>query len=165
MNILTKKFILIMVLIAGWAFLWISTGITHNNSAPNFECILCHEGEGSSEVIIEGLPKKYIPDKIYKMTLIVKGDVESLGDNAGGFAIEASAGELIPVDKKNTQLSDGILTHTKEGSALRKWVFGWKAPHEKKEVTLSVMAVAANGDFSATGDLVGADGYTIMPGK
>jgi hypothetical protein len=165
MDIRVKKIILFGILLTALSFLWITTGTTHNNSAPNFECIQCHEGEGSSEVTIEGLPKKYVPDKTYKMTLVVKSDVESLGDNAGGFAIEASAGELIPVDKENTQLSDGILTHTKEGSALRKWVFGWKAPHEKKEITLSVMAVAVNGDFSVIGDLVGADGYTIMPGK
>jgi len=160
-----KKIVLFLVIAFGITAFVVSTGNSSNNSAPNFECILCHEGAGSSEINVEGLPKKYTPGKTYKMILMVKGDVESLGDVAGGFAIEASAGELINIDKKNTQLSEGILTHTKEGSGLREWTFGWKAPSEKAEVTLSVMAVAANGDFSVIGDLVGADGYTIMPGK
>jgi len=162
---MAKRIILFGMFLIALTFFWISSGITHNNSAPNFECIQCHEGEGSAEIRIDGLPKKYVPGKTYKMVLVVNSDMESIGDNAGGFAIEASAGELKAIDKKNTQLSDGILTHTKEGSALRKWTFGWKAPLQKIPVDITVMAVAVNGDFSVVGDLVGADTYTIMPIK
>ncbi|MBI5051030.1 MAG: hypothetical protein HZC11_09240 [Nitrospirae bacterium] len=160
-----KKIVLFLVIAFGITAFVVSTGNSSNNSAPNFECIQCHEGSGSAEIGIKGLPKKYIPNKTYKMTLSVVSDMQSSGDNAGGFAIEASAGELKAIDKKNTQASDGILTHTKEGSALRKWTFGWKAPAQKIPVDITVMAVAANGDFSTAGDMVGADGYSIMPGK
>ncbi|MBI5410150.1 MAG: hypothetical protein HZA14_12370 [Nitrospirae bacterium] len=161
-----NKLILSFIITLGIIALFVSVGVSHNNSAPNFECIQCHEGGmGDVEIKLEGLPEKYVPGKTYKMTLTVVSENESLGDVAGGFAVEASAGELIVVDKKNTQLSDGILTHTKEGSALRKWVVGWKAPSQKIETDLSVMAVAANGDFSTAGDVIGADGFSITPGK
>ncbi len=143
----------------------ISTVQSHNNSAPNFECISCHGEEGAAQIKVEGMPKSYVPGKTYKMTLAVSSPVVSAGDNAGGFAVEASAGELIVMDKKNTQLSGSILTHTQEGAALRKWAIGWKAPKQKMPVDISVMAVSANGDFSPAGDMVGADGYTVKPGK
>jgi hypothetical protein len=114
-------------------------------------------------VKVDGLPKKYVPGKTYKLTITVNSTMKSEGDVAGGFAAEASAGTLVVVDKKNTQLSDGLLTHTQEGSALRKWTIGWKAPSRKEEVTLSIMAMAANGDFSPNGDIVGAEIVTLKP--
>lgn len=160
-----KKFILFLLIGLGIVSFFASTGSSHNNSAPNFECNTCHQGEGSAEVKIEGLPVKYIPGKIYKMTLIIESDNQSFGDNAGGFAMEASAGELIATDNKNTQVSEGFLTHTQEGAALRKWTFGWKAPAEKKEADLTIMAVAANGDFSPVGDVIGTNDFSITPEK
>lgn len=164
---MAKKFILVIILLAGLILLAAHRGNSHNNSAPNFECIGCHQGEGSAEVKIDGLPKNYVPGKTYKMTLTIESDNQSFGDVAGGFALIASAGELKVVDKKDTQLSEGIMTHTQEGSAFREWTFGWKAPSEKIEtgVDLTIMAVAANGDFSPVGDVVGTDGFSIMPGK
>lgn len=163
MNKGVKNIILLIVLVIGLVFLGISIGDTHNNSAPNFECMLCHKAEKVSEIDIkiEGLPKAYIPGKTYRLALTITSGITSLGDNAGGFAVRASAGELRVMDKKNTQLSNGILTHTQEGAALRKWTFGWKAPAEKMEVSLKVMGVAADGDFSPAGDIVGFDRYTI----
>ena len=159
----TKKITLLLVVILGLTFLVMSVGNSHNNSAPNFDCISCHEGgSGNAEVKIDGIPKKYTPGQTYKMTLTITSDMQSLGENAGGFAIEASAGELIDTDKKNTQISDGILTHTQNGSALRKWTFGWKAPAQKTGADITVMAVAVNGDFSPAGDLIATEGYTIM---
>ncbi|MBI5098724.1 MAG: hypothetical protein HZB30_05745 [Nitrospirae bacterium] len=162
---MTKKIILFLVISLGIISLVVSTGNSHNNSAPNFECIGCHQGEGSAEIKIDGLPEKYIPGKTYKITLTIVSDNQSLGDVAGGFAIEASAGDLMVTDRKNTQLSEGFLTHTKEGSAFRKWTFGWKAPVQKTEANLTVMAVAANGDYSPAGDVTGAGGFLIMPEK
>ncbi len=160
-----KKYILLSVVALGMIALVVSIGNSHNNSAPNFDCIECHQGEGSAVVKIDGLPGKYVPGKVYKMTLTIESDNQSYGDNAGGFAVEASAGELVVTDNKNTQVSEGILTHTQEGSALRKWMIGWKAPAQNVPVDLTVMAVAANGDFSSVGDVIGTEGFSIMPGK
>lgn len=142
------------------------TVFSHNNSAPNFDCIGCHEGEMVTDLVeIRGLPKSYVPGKKYELTVAINSKEKSLGDVAGGFAVEAKGGELIVKDKKHTQLSEGILTHTQEGSALRKWTFIWKAPAEKIGADMSVMAVAANGDYSSAGDKVGAAGYSILPPK
>jgi len=161
----TKKkiipFVLGIILI-----LSISTGYAFNNSAPNFKCNTCHQGKVSVKMAkIEGLPVSYIPGKTYRLTLILRSRLKSFGEVAGGFAIKASAGELIDIDKKNTQISDGFLTHTKEGSTLRKWTFGWKAPSTKTDVTIKVMGIAANGDFSPAGDMVGLAKFRMVPIK
>jgi hypothetical protein len=135
-----------------------------NNSAPNFRCNECHEGKVSIKMAeIEGLPLTYVPGETYQVTLVLKSRVESFGEVAGGFAVNASAGELIDTDKENTQISDGFLTHTKEGSILRKWTFKWKAPPTKTEVTMKVMGVTANGDFSPAGDMVGLAKFRSVP--
>lgn len=161
----TRKLILFLVITSGIISLIVSTGNSHNNSAPNLECTSCHQGEGSAEIKLDGVPENYIPGKTYRITLSVISDNQSLGDVAGGFAVEASAGELMVTDRKNTQLSEGFLTHTQEGSAFRKWTFGWKAPVQKTGANLTIMAVAANGDYSPAGDVTGAGGFPIMPGK
>lgn len=146
--------------------LYVSTGYSHRNSAPNLDCISCHEGEMVQGMVkVQGLPKAYTPGKTYTLTVIVTSDLESMSESTGGFAVEALAGKLIVKDKKNTQLSNGILTHTQEGSGLRKWTFNWKAPSEKIDSNITVMAVAANGDYSAFGDRVGADSYAIKPAR
>ncbi len=156
---------LILILFCMTGF-YVSTGYGHRNSAPNLECISCHEGEMVQDMVkIKGLPKNYVPGKTYNLTVIVKSDLESMSESKGGFAIEASAGELIVKDKEHTQLSDGILTHTQEGSGLRKWNLSWEAPSDKVDASITVMAVAANGDYSPVGDKVGANSYTIKPSK
>ncbi len=146
--------------------LHISTVHSFNNSAPTFECLTCHVGQMAVDMVeIRGLPKNYVPGKTYKLTIVVTSDMKSMGEVQGGFALEASAGKLIEQDKKNTQISNGILTHTWEGSHHRTWTFGWKAPTERKDVHITVMALAANGDFSSPGDIVGVNSYTIKPKK
>jgi hypothetical protein len=104
---------------------------------------------------LDGFPVSYTPGKTYNLTLSLSSRVKSFGEVAGGFAVKTSGGSLIDVDKLNTQISDGFLTHTKEGSVLRKWNFDWKAPSVKEEVTMKIMGIAANGDFSPAGDKVG----------
>jgi hypothetical protein len=158
-----KQVLSIMVILAA-VVLSVSVGSGHNNSAPNLECVGCHQGDMASDLVkVDGLPKKFVPGKTYKLTITVNSKMKSEGDVAGGFAVEASGGTLVIVDKKNTQLSGGMLTHTQEGSALRKWTIGWTAPKKKEEVTLSIMALAANGDFSPNGDEVGAEIVTLKP--
>jgi len=143
-----------------------SPSYSHNNSAPNMECINCHQGEMVPDMVtIEGIPKAFVPGKVYTFAAKVTSSMKSEGDVAGGFAVEVSGGELIVSDKKHTQISDGLLTHTQEGSAFRKWTFKWKAPAKREDVNVNIMAVAANGDFSAIADHVGANSYTIKPAK
>lgn len=146
---------------------FISNSYSFNNSAPNFECFVCHRPVEPHETTINitGVPRVYEPGKTYVITLTVKSTLKSRNEVQGGFAAAASAGELIATDAKNTQLSNGIMTHTQEGSHRRKWSFSWKAPATKTDIELRVMAVAADGDFSATNDAVTAELFTIKPAK
>ena len=162
-----KIAVFLALIILGTAGVYVSTVYGHRNSAPSLECTSCHEGVMFQDLVkIQGLPKSYAPGKTYNLTLILKSDLKSMSESAGGFAVQASAGKLIVTDKKNTQLIDTTLTHTQEGNAFRKWTFGWKAPSQQKEdVNITVMAVAANGDYSSVGDELGAGSYTIKPVK
>ncbi|MBF0328835.1 MAG: hypothetical protein HQL10_06730 [Nitrospirae bacterium] len=148
------------------SFLYAATAQSHNNSAPNMECLSCHDGDIQAGMVsIQGIPKNYKPGKVYTMSVVVKSNLESLGEIKGGFALEADKGTLVVKDKKNTQLIDGFLTHTQEGSHFRKWTFSWKAPEDKSDASISLMAVASNGDYSSQGDHVGTGSYTIKFGK
>jgi hypothetical protein len=154
----------ILIIIVAVLVLGISNGYAFNNSAPNFKCVQCHKGSVSIRMAkLQGLPFSYVPGETYMLTLILSSRVKSFGDVAGGFAIKASAGELRDTDRKNTQLSDGFLTHTKEGSVFRIWTFEWIAPSENKDVMMKVMGIAANGDFSPAGDKVGLSKYRTVP--
>jgi len=159
-----KTLLFLIVILCGITVIYVSTGSGHRNSAPTFDCMACHVGEFVPDMVkIEGLPKTYIPGRAYKVTVTIVSDLESMSESRGGFAIEATAGELIDRDRKHTQLSNGILTHTPEGSELRKWTFSWRAPRERADANIIVMAVAANGDYSAVGDEVGVASQTIKP--
>jgi hypothetical protein len=130
----------------------------YQNGAPTLKCYTCHTptGDHASTLKVKGIPKEYKPGKTYRMSVAVKSDIRSLGDVKGGFVMRASAGELIASDPVNTQMSNGLLTHTIEGSALRAWKLTWKAPHDG-DVEFTVMATAANGDFAPIGDAVLAE--------
>ncbi|MCE5312608.1 MAG: hypothetical protein LLF86_05590 [Nitrospiraceae bacterium] len=162
-----RQIMLSFMLIAAVVLFGVSVSSGHNNSAANFECMGCHiGGTGDATIKIEGLPKVYTPGKLYKLTLIVNSKLKSYLEVQGGFAVQADKGDIVVLDKKNTQLGDNnILTHTKEGSEFRKWKFGWKAPSKNGDVTINVMAVAANGDFAPDGDEVGVNAFTIKSKK
>lgn len=163
---LKKTLILLIFVFLFVSFFAVGISYGHKNSAPNLECLSCHEGEMVQDMVkIEGVPKNYVPGKTYSLKVVVVSDLESISESKGGFAVEASAGKLKVKDKKNTQLSNGIITHTQEGSELRKWSFEWTAPKEKSDVNITVMAVAANGDYSPAGDKVGAAVCSIKPAK
>lgn len=142
-------------------------GEAYNNGAPTLKCFNCHVavGEHASVLNVTGIPESYQGGKTYPITVTVDSDVRSLGQVQGGFAVQVSAGELLVVDKANTQISDRILTHTQQGSALRTWKLAWKAPREKQQVDITVMATAANGDFAPLGDPVVAHAFTSSPRK
>lgn len=149
------------------------------NSAPNFDCMSCHPGAMKGDMVkIGDLPVGYEAGKIYNLTLSLNSQLESMGNQQGGFAVQVSTGTLIVKDDRNSQISNNILTHTLEGSEQRSWSFGWQAPGEEvsgwklwrkaepgPDVNITVMAVAANGDFSSMGDEVGAAGFTIKGAK
>lgn len=163
---LKKLLILLIFLFLSVSFFGVNVIYGHRNSSPNLECLSCHEGEMVQDMVkIEGIPKNYVPGKTYNLKVVVVSDLESISESKGGFAVEASAGKLKVKDKKNTQLSNSFITHTQEGSELRKWSFEWTAPKEKTDVNITVMAVAANGDYSPAGDKVGATVYSIKPAK
>ncbi len=138
----------------------------YQNGAPTLECFTCHVpvGEHSSDVRVKGIPARYKPGKTYRITISVKSDIRSLGSVHGGFVLQASAGELIVVDPVHTQISNGLLTHTIEGSALRSWKTAWKAPREG-DTEFIVMATAVNGDFAPIGDAVVAEVLTSRSSK
>ncbi len=154
---------LLLLFLAGWA----NQGLAYNNGAPTMDCFRCHAavGDQESSLRVTGLPEAFVPGKTYRFKVAVESSQASLGEVQGGFAVEISAGELRVVDKRHTQISSGIATHTQEGSALRVWEVSWRAPREKKPVELTIMAVAANGDFAPVGDPVAAELYTLMPKK
>jgi hypothetical protein len=138
----------------------------HRNSSPNMECINCHAGELVQDMIkLEGLPQRYIPEKTYNLKIVLKTELESMSESKGGFSLEVTGGKLIVKDKRHTQLSNGFLTHTQEGNELRTWEFAWKAPSERMDISFTVMAVAANGDYSPVGDMVGATVYVVKPAR
>ena len=109
------------------------------------------------------MPTRYKPGAIYPLRILLQSTQASIGPVQGGFAVTASAGELLVTDRTHTQLSDSILTHTQEGSALRTWKLSWRAPKEKQAVEIAVMATAANGDYSPVGDATAAEIFTITP--
>lgn len=161
-----KRFAIITVLALAGALVFALPALSHNNSAPNMECTACHQGgPGQAAVSIEGLPASYKPGGTYDIKVTVSSQTKSLGNVQGGFALQASEGEIVVTDKKHTQVVDGFLTHTQEGSEARSWSFKWKAPKKGGEASLLVMAMAANGDFSPVGDDVGSSMATSAPGK
>ncbi|HIJ60159.1 MAG TPA: hypothetical protein HPP56_06045 [Nitrospirae bacterium] len=97
----------------------------------------------------------------YKLTIKISSDLEAMGESRGGFALQATGGKIVITNKKDTQYIEKFLTHTLEGSKSRSWSFSWQAPKTGDEVTLTVMAIASNGDYSAVGDLIGAQSYAI----
>jgi hypothetical protein len=162
-----KIFTLSILVIFFMVGLIVSSGFTQTNSAPNFECFVCHSTVEPQKTTIKaaGIPRVYESGKTYTITLTVESTLKSYGEVQGGFAAAASAGELIATDAKNTQLSNGIMTHTQEGSNHRKWSFSWKAPATKTDAEIKVMVVAADGDFSAANDAVTAELFMIKPAK
>jgi hypothetical protein len=159
-----KKTIISLLFITLVIFLAASISYAHYNSAPNDYCQRCHQGGSAPAYIkVEGVPDSYVPGKKYKITVRVVSDNKSFGDLKGGFSVMAQDGKLIATDTYHTQISNGFLTHTIEGSALREWTFIWQAPKEKKRTKLFIKGVAANGDFSPAGDSMGATIIRLSP--
>lgn len=129
----------------------------HRNSAMNLECASCHLEGPPAKISIKGIPAKFQPGKAYQVTVEVVSKLKSLSESKGGFAVQASAGTLKVKDEKRTQILGDYLTHTLEGNKVRKWTFLWVAPTVEEEAIITVMGVAANGDYAPCGDAVTAD--------
>ena len=144
------------------------TASAMSNGAPDLQCTKCHVGASKADFVIEGLPKKYEPGKIYKITIkITKGPSCKGGAACGGFAFWASAGKIIVIDKKHTFVTTmagkTYITHTKAGSLLREWTFEWKAPDKPVPVKVIVSVIAANGDSSPVGDAFASKEFVLQP--
>lgn len=148
-------------LVGGWLLgnlLFYPSDLTaHRNSAMNLECGNCHIEGKATKVIIKGFPSQFQPGRSYTITVEVQSKVLSVSESKGGFAAQVVGGTLKIKDDKNTQLLHGYLTHTQEGNTKRKWVFEWVAPQDAEEAVLTVMGVAANGDYSPYGDGVAVE--------
>lgn len=139
------------------------TGANSTTGAPMTMCMDCHGIPKGAQIQIEKLPGSYQPGATYEISLKVVSAVKSESDIQGGFAVIASGGELIVSDARTTQKSDEFITHTAEGALLRFWKFKWKAPQEKKNVTLTVSVIAANGDFTPSNDGFARREFVIQP--
>ncbi len=141
-----------------------------SSGAPSLNCVQCHRGaeKRPATFIIEGLPKKYTPSKIYTIIIkITNGPKCNPNIACGGFAVKVNSGKLIVTDPKDTQIRASpmgeIITHTKQGSKKREWSFEWKAPKTMRPVTFEISVLAANGDGSPLGDAFAQKIITIQP--
>ncbi len=142
-----------------------------SNGAPALDCSQCHIGAAQhpAKFKVIGLPKYYEPGKVYNITIeITKGPPCKGGVACGGFAVSVNGGKLIVTDPKDTFITTDIfgheiLTHTSQGSHLRKWSFAWKAPSKPKPVTFSIAVNAVNGDGSNMGDSYAFTQVVVLP--
>ncbi|MCX8027844.1 MAG: hypothetical protein N3A62_08345 [Thermodesulfovibrionales bacterium] len=158
-----KKTVLLLLLVVSiMLFYYLPDVLSHSNSAPVIDCMTCHQGELKPDIVsISGLPQTFIPNKVYNLTIQINSELIAQGEAQGGFALEATNGKIIISDNKNTQIINGVLTHTLQGSQKRRWNFKWQAPNDKVDANITVMVVASNGDYSSAGDEIGAQSYTI----
>ncbi len=155
-------FLICLICIVASTFIYIKESLSHSNSAPIMDCMSCHQGDLKSDLLtVIGMPKTYTPGKSYSIKISVKSELQAQGEPQGGFALEASGGKIVVSDKKNTQIIGSFLTHTLQGAQKRDWSFTWQAPKGKEDVTITIMAVASNGDYSPFGEEIGAQSFTI----
>jgi hypothetical protein len=109
----------------------------------------CHRAEADPAVMysISGVPEKYEPGKTYTLHIALQGP-PSEGENQGGFALTASAGELsVPAGAKDVQVNNNEATHTADGNKKREWEVEWTAPEKGAGDVLFYGAVnAVNGN-------------------
>ncbi len=134
-----------------------------SGGAPTTMCMDCHILPKGAEILTENLPPAYQPGVTYEIGVKVVSAVLSVGDVHGGFAVTASDGDLLVSDSTNTQKSGEFITHTPEGTHARSWKFKWKAPQQRKPVTLSISVIAANGDFVPIHDGFARREFVINP--
>lgn len=113
----------------------------------------CHGSTPSTNVvaIVEGIGEHWEPGKTYDATIKMSGANNvalptPVGMNAGGFAIDFSAGLPKPVDDRTQVVGTASLTHTEKGNDVREWRFQWVAPTNATNATLQVAVNAVNGD-------------------
>ena len=143
-------------------------------------CFACHSdgGAGSGSLDLLGRPTRYIPDRVYDLTVRVFDP----GQMGAGFQLTVetplgdSVGELIATDPVNTRIpmSDaGILTHTEAGyeDTVSNWASGggqgeytlqWRAPAtDMGDIAIYLAANATNNNNSTSGDIIYADSFAL----
>ena len=140
----------------------------------------CHAGgnDGSTTVLVEGLPEVFNASETYPFTITLVNDEMTLygnGDPAqgwsgvqGGFRILVEGGgSITTVDESYSQIIDGGLTHTEDGNKFRSWRFEYTAPasdSDTTEITIIGNAVsggATSGGATGSGDGAGNDYWSI----
>ncbi|MDP6223927.1 MAG: cbb3-type cytochrome c oxidase subunit I, partial [Candidatus Poseidoniaceae archaeon] len=139
-------------------------------SSANAGCT-CHSGgnDGSTTILVEGLPETFNASETYVFTITLVNDAMELeggGDPAqgwngvqGGFRIVVDGGgSITTIDPSYSQDMDGGLTHTEDGNKFRSWDFEFAAPASDAEtVEITILGNAVNGN-SGKGDGKGAMG-------
>ena len=128
-------------------------------SSANAGCT-CHTGgnDGSTTILVEGLPETFNASEAYVFTITLVNDEMELyggGDPAngwngvqGGFRIVVDGGgSITTIDPAYSQIMDGGLTHTEDGNKFRTWDFEFTAPASDAEtVEITILGNAVNGN-------------------
>ncbi len=147
----------------------------HTGGFGEPSCISCHLGNDvnafGGSVTIKGLPDRFVGEKHYPITVILKAE----DTEVAGFQITArydapndeqygqSAGEIRSINSRvtNTIGDNGVsyAQHTPQGlinysSDSISWSMEWIAPSKGSSVAFHVAANSGNGDNSPLSDLV-----------
>jgi hypothetical protein len=139
---------------------------------------------GDGEIIIKGLPEKYVPGETYDIVISMTQDKKK----AWGFQATVASADAKPVGQLMADDSPAIqkidtkayarfselefLTHTSKGTRGPKtgispeWAFQWQAPAEAEGVANVYVALnAGNGNKKKTGDYVYTRSFAISPAE
>lgn len=116
----------------------------------------CHFGGQDMAVTpVLGLPGNWTADRTYVLNVSIDGARDPLpnGQNAGGFSLQVSHGELsVPNGSGRVQVEEAgtprNATHTSSGNDRRSWEVAWTAPgaNATDTVTFWLAVNAVNGD-------------------
>ncbi|RMH29742.1 MAG: hypothetical protein D6693_01530 [Planctomycetota bacterium] len=145
-------------------------GLTGGPAGGGLTCGICHTGgPGGGGVDLLGRPRRYIPGRVYMLTVRVTGP----GQAGAGFQISVetpvgqSAGELILADPALTQYASGdprYVTHTDLGHEAAELAFAvnpgwsdfpvlWRAPAaDPGPIAFYIAGNAINDDHTTLGD-------------
>ncbi len=151
------------------------TGVPGTAELPaEGSCTSCHTGEllrpdGAAQLALRGLPERYAPGERYPLVFeVAHPGIDRLRWGFELTAVDAEtmrgSGRFVASDPQNTEMLQGLhgrtyIAHTYPGTAIGKrggqsWRFDWIAPRDARAVAFYAIAVAANADGSAAGDLV-----------
>lgn len=146
------RLLLAILLFSGGLALAAWPGSANSSGAPmgasENGCMPCHGPQPSSlaTVALQGVPDSFVPGQSYNLTLAIGGNAPPGVSNQGGFAVSADEGTFNTTGDE-TQVREGMVTHTTAGNDQRSWTFTWLAPEDGNDtVTFSYAANAVDGN-------------------